>query len=263
MKKHNGITYLDTSGLSDTKLRKQAAEAITAALKKGGTYQVFFVISLESGRFHPEDVTTIKLVLESTSDIKHFSLILNKLSTTVLDRLLDENAKNLRTMVTELLVQINFNDNPPTVLLLEHKFNLFDKENKIIDWDELNEFVEKAPSITINSNCVGNIKDDPYSFKEALEALKCELDELRRDNERLRRLQEKTEANYKRLMHRDLEDKLEKGLLRHNTNKEETQPLQEEKSTKETTQEASKKENIPKVSKILVFYSLFNLLHFP
>ena len=134
---------MDTPGLSDIKLRKQAAEAITTALKQGGTYQVFFVISLESGRVRPEDVTTIKLVLESASDIKHFSLIINKLSTAVLDRLLDENAKNLRTMVTELLVQINCNDNPPTVLLLEHKFNLFDKENKIIDWDELNEFVKR------------------------------------------------------------------------------------------------------------------------
>ena len=123
MKEHNGIKYLDTPGLSDIKLRKQAAEAITTALKQGGTYQVFFVISLESGRVRPEDVTTIKLVLESASDIKHFSLIINKLSTAVLDRLLDENAKNLRTMVTELLVQINCNDNPPTVLLLEHKFN--------------------------------------------------------------------------------------------------------------------------------------------
>ena len=261
MKKHNGITYLDTPGLSDTKLRKQAAEAITTALKQGGTYQVFFVISLESGRVRPEDVTTIKLVLESASDIKHFSLIINKLSTAVLDRLLDENAKNLRTMVTELLVQINCNDNPPTVLLLEHNFKLFDKENKIIDWDELNEFVKKAPSITINSNCVGNIKDDPYSFHEALEALKCELNELRKDNERLRRLQKETEANYKRLMHRGLEDKLQQGLLRSNTNKEKTQPLQEEKSTKEATQEPSKKEK--KVSKKLVFYSLFNLLCFP
>lgn len=51
IKKHkDGITYLDTPGLADIKLRQQAAEAITKALKQDGTYQVFFVITLEAGR---------------------------------------------------------------------------------------------------------------------------------------------------------------------------------------------------------------------
>ena len=259
IKKHNGITYLDTPGLTDIKIRKEAAEAITKALKQGGTYQVFFVITLESGRVRPEDMTTIKLVLESASEIKHFSLIINKLSTTVLDRLLDNNAENLRIMVTEMLVQINCKDNPPTVLLLRHQFQWFDKENEFIDWDELNEFVAKAPSITLNSNLVKDLKGDPYSFQETLDALRCKLAELRKDNERLRRMQEETEANYKRLMHLDLENKIRQGLEQRNTsNKGKPQTLPGKESTKNPKKEVSK---VEVGKKLVFFFDSFSLLY--
>ena len=127
-------------------------------------------------------MTTIKLILESASDIKHFSLIINKLSAVAFDRLLAKNAENLRIVVTELLVQINCKDNPPTILLLQHKLKLFDLDNKFIDCDELNEFVAKAPSITLNSTSVKDLKGDPCSFEETLNALKTQLDELRKDN---------------------------------------------------------------------------------
>ena len=52
-KVHNGITYIDTPGLADIKLRQEAAKAITEALKKDGIYQIFFVITLQSGRLRP------------------------------------------------------------------------------------------------------------------------------------------------------------------------------------------------------------------
>lgn len=68
-KKHNGITFMDTPGLADIKLRKAAAQAITKALKKNGTYQIFFVVTLEAGRVRAQDLTTIRLVLENASDI--------------------------------------------------------------------------------------------------------------------------------------------------------------------------------------------------
>lgn len=79
-KTHDGVTYLDTPGLADVKLRQEAARAITTALRKSGTYQIFFVITLQAGRIRPEDMATIKLVLESCSDIKCYSIIINKLS---------------------------------------------------------------------------------------------------------------------------------------------------------------------------------------
>ena len=80
MKKYNGVTQLDTSGLADINLRQQAAKAITEALKQDGTYQIFFVTTLEAGCIRPEDMITIKLVMESASDIEYYSIIINKLS---------------------------------------------------------------------------------------------------------------------------------------------------------------------------------------
>merc|ERR1719502_462239 len=47
------ITYMDTPGLADVKLRKQAAEAITQALRMGGHFKIFFVVTLEAARLRP------------------------------------------------------------------------------------------------------------------------------------------------------------------------------------------------------------------
>ena len=255
---------MDTPGLSDIKLRKQAAEAITTALKQGGTYQVFFVITLEAGRVRPEDMTTIKLVLESATDIKHFSIIINKLSKKAFNGLLAENAEQLKTMITELVVLINSKDNPPTVLLLELQNNLFDEENKFIDWDELNEFVTKAPSITLKSTCVKELEGDPYSFQEALEALRTQIEELRKDNGRLKKMQKETETKYKTLVHRDLVANLEKRLSqRKKPNEDEPQPPQEEESREKTTEEVSKGGKKSEVGKKLLFHSLILLLCYP
>ena len=200
IKTHNGITYLDTPGLSDIQLREQAAKSITEALKKDGTYQVFFVITLEAGRVRPEDMTTIKLVLESASDIKHYSLIINKLSTVAFDRLVEDNAEQLKILVSELLEQINSKNDPPTILLLRHQFKLHDVENQFMNWDELNEFVTKSPSIYVKPACVTDLKGDPFSFQEAMDIFTCQIEELRSDNERMMKIQKETEEKYRKLM---------------------------------------------------------------
>ena len=209
IKKHkDGINYLDTPGLTDIKLRQQAADAITKALKQDETYQVFFVITLEAGIAQPEDMTTIRLVLESASDIKYYSLIINKLSTIAHDLLLEDNAEQLKILAAELLKQINCKSEPPTILLLMHQFKLSDENDQFMKLDELNEFVMKAPSINVKPACVQDIDGGPSSFQDTLDILNRQLDELRSDNERMRRIQKETEAKYLRLMHVELESKL-------------------------------------------------------
>ena len=198
--RHNGITYLDTPGLADVKIREKAAKEITRALKLGGVYQVFFVFTLESGRVRPEDVTTIKLVLESAPDIKRFSLIINKLSTIAYNRLLSNNAAQLKKLITELLVQINSKDNPPTILLLKSEKVLLDQDNRFARWNLLNEFVQKAPCISVRSAHVNDLKSDLNSFQKTLDTVNSQLEELRLDNLRLMKLQQETEENYKKLM---------------------------------------------------------------
>jgi len=90
----DGNNYMDTPGLSDLSLRKQAADAIAQALRSGGWYRLFFVVTLESGRFKPDDLTTIRLVLGASKDIKDYGLILNKVSKKVAKQLNDPSEMN-------------------------------------------------------------------------------------------------------------------------------------------------------------------------
>lgn len=89
-----GHIFHDTPGLSDVQLRKQAAEAITEALQKGGPFKIFFVVTLEAGRVRPADVTTMQLILKS-APIQNFGVIFNKLSISIMKKLDMVNAAGL------------------------------------------------------------------------------------------------------------------------------------------------------------------------
>lgn len=75
------ITYLDTPGLADSKIRSEAGEEIEKALKLNGQYRLFLVITLSSGRIRPEDINTINRVMDAIhAGGKCFNLIINKLT---------------------------------------------------------------------------------------------------------------------------------------------------------------------------------------
>lgn len=200
LKKHGGITYLDTPGLADVTLRETAAKAITEALKKNGTYQIFFVTTLESGRIRPEDMATIKLVLDSAPDIKDYSLIINKLSLVAYNKLIQEDWKQLKILVAEMTELIDCKENPPTIFLLKNQFKLHDVENEVIKWDELDEFAKEAPCTTVTANSVRDILDDPSFFKTIVEFLMESVKELRKDREKMARLLKEIEEKYQKLM---------------------------------------------------------------
>merc|ERR1712050_148484 len=85
-----GDVYMDTPGLSDIELRKQAAAAINKAMSMGGRFKLFFVITLDAGRVRPVDLTTMKLVLGACSDIpahNGYGIIINKLHKKVMKKL--------------------------------------------------------------------------------------------------------------------------------------------------------------------------------
>ena len=62
--------------------KKKAANAVTEALKQNGIYKIFFVITLEAGRFDPRDSSLISVVLEHAPDIRNYGLIINKVMQT-------------------------------------------------------------------------------------------------------------------------------------------------------------------------------------
>lgn len=197
-KKHNGITFMDTPGLADIKLRKAAAQAITKALKKNGTYQIFFVVTLEAGRVRAQDLTTIRLVLENATDITSYSLIVNKLTPRLYKELLGNEGKKLRQLVAELNFRGAQNVHPPEILLLLRKDQLDDADNAFAELEGLKSFVENAPCVKVIPNHVRNIPSDDY-FDKQLALMQNEIDRLRRNNEEMRIHLQQTEKRYREM----------------------------------------------------------------
>jgi len=63
------IRFADTPGLADMELKEQAAQSITEALAQGAASgrktKIIFVMTTEGGRLRPEDMYTIKVVMNS------------------------------------------------------------------------------------------------------------------------------------------------------------------------------------------------------
>ena len=93
-KNQNGH-FLDTPGLADEELRKEAAEAISQGLRMGGQFKILFFVTEQSGRIMQQDATTIQLVHEAAQEIKSdYGIIVNKCSKRVLKMLNQTEAKN-------------------------------------------------------------------------------------------------------------------------------------------------------------------------
>jgi len=93
VREHDGQKWMDTPGLSCLKHRKAAAAAINEALEQGGRFRMVFVMTLESGRVRPDDITTINLVIEACNaqvpqigDDK-YAILINKTSNNWLEQM--------------------------------------------------------------------------------------------------------------------------------------------------------------------------------
>jgi len=106
----DGVTIMDTPGLSDQEKRKEAAEAIEQALSKGGFFRVFFVITMEAGRIRPDDLATIQIVLDGVKNITSFGIIMNKVS----PRMIKSMTKNEETFQKWKLSIVKSLNNAPT-----------------------------------------------------------------------------------------------------------------------------------------------------
>ena len=170
------ITYLDTPGLADIKMRQTAAAAITKALKLNGKYQIFFVVTLSAGRLRPEDLTTIWLVLLSTRDITIINIIINKLSKEEQNSLKSISAllnSCLLAPLKEMGRNIQHN-----LLPLPHNLTLEDADDTIVEFPGLNNFVEKVKWIPVSSDNIRDIPGDEDSFKEQLDSLSKKINNL-------------------------------------------------------------------------------------
>ena len=163
----DGVIYMDTPGLCDLTMREQAAKAITEALRQEGQYRVFIVLTLEMGRLRPDDVSLIKLVLDSASDLTSYSLVLNQVNKAVKRKLTNEKLIYQKLLEGGILEK----HLPKGVHVVDKDNEIEGEENQFLGsaYDFL-EFVKNATSVEIYAKHVEDIRIETF-------------DELRRDFE--------------------------------------------------------------------------------
>ena len=168
-KEHKGIVYLDTPGLADIKMRQDVARAITEALRKKGEYQIFFVVTLSAGRFRPEDLTTIWLVVLNTQNITVVNIIINKLSKAEYQSLKKKDGMVESSLIAPLeMMGMRTKCN---VFLLLHDEKLADADDTYAQYPELDEFVKDASWVHVDPSFVDDIPGDEKSFEKLLDSL--------------------------------------------------------------------------------------------
>ena len=173
----NGVNYLDTPGLSDIERRKAAAKAITRSLKQNGIYLVYFVCNLDSGRLRPDDVTLLKLILESAKELTTYYFIVNRVSRAT-KRRLD------MAGVLDILVRggISREKLPKDVLVLERFDEIDDEPNTFIPYcTDLLDFVNASTGVQIHSTKVTQLRADEFEkMREELTARINEIEQQRK-----------------------------------------------------------------------------------
>lgn len=176
---HNGNYYFDTPGLADTKLREQAALEIESALKKDGRYHLFFVITLESGRVRPADVTTINTIMAAIKNKdKYFNVIINKV-TKAEKKVIANDPKEL----ANVYAAINSGDHKTdSIWYIDRDRDLEDGDTLFINiGSNLSDFIfNKSLAINIAKENVGKIEIDEFEqvkaqFEASLEILRNEI----------------------------------------------------------------------------------------
>lgn len=142
-------------------------------------------MTLESGRVKPDDVTTIKLVLDAITQIGHnqYSILINKISSTV-EGLLQ--LPEAREALAACLVPPSLRASTNLIFYVPMNSNLTDQANK---WEKLSpnllSCINNAPNITTTAENI-HVIQYPQQFEDILQKLQKEIEELRNDNEALK-----------------------------------------------------------------------------
>jgi GTP-binding protein EngB required for normal cell division len=127
----------DTPGLCDLKYREKAAKEIEKLFRAVDRLKLIFVITLESGRIRPADLTTMKLVLDAlgVEDLTNrFAIIVNKLSKRAIRELQNP---EYRAKLFECLNSGNPDIRRQTqfIQILEARAELDDADNILVEAD--------------------------------------------------------------------------------------------------------------------------------
>jgi len=204
MRTVKGVRYMDTPGLSDVAMRKKAAVAIKEAMRQGGEFQLFFVVTLQAGRISPEDKTTIKLVIDAVPDVKanNYSIIINKIPPKTLTKMKDRNGLGEKKVRTQLMHELP--RQTQHFYFNEYRRELDDVDNA--KWEihkDLASFIRSAPKAIVNPANVKDIKENEFEqIKEDLERQLTELRQNAKKQEEAMRASERRHSQAMREQHR-------------------------------------------------------------
>ena len=146
---------MDTPGLCDVKKMRQAAEAITKALRQEGIYKLFMVFTLDHGRLRSNDITLLKLVLESAKELTKYYLVINQVKKSMKDKL------DADGIIRDILLRGGVpNEQLPQDTIVVERNNEIDGEpdTYLVDAHELIEFVDSAIGVQVHSERVDALK---------------------------------------------------------------------------------------------------------
>ena len=210
-------------------MREIAAQEITEALKRNGNFKIIFVVTVEAGRVHPDDVTTINTVLESIKTKVYYGIIVNKVS----KRFITEVEKNKEDVFKILFTGFNSGlHRTDYIYYFERVGELDDQDNKIavlpntlkdyiyqevpfnlilqsdVKKIELNQFeyLKKAFETQLK-----NLKEDAklreQAFQETIQNLEKKRDEIQKQyHEQLERFQNEQKRLLEKLENERLEN---------------------------------------------------------
>jgi Leucine-rich repeat (LRR) protein len=164
--------YIDTPGLSDVNLRKQAAEEIEKALKENNNYKIIFVATLEAGRIKSDDLVTINTVCEAIKVPFEYGIIFNKVTNPVIKKI---NETGLESYLTPLHKQ------PLSTLIIKKDGDMHDADNEYLSSNSENRtkllsFISSLKANIILANHVKHI--DVGAYQKQVQEMEIKLKEL-------------------------------------------------------------------------------------
>eukprot|EP00918_Siedleckia_nematoides_P054835 GHVU01119760.1.p1 GENE.GHVU01119760.1~~GHVU01119760.1.p1 ORF type:complete len:485 (-),score=79.00 GHVU01119760.1:1679-3085(-) len=177
---HQGVQYVDTPGLADVDMRKQAAQEIERALKQNCSYRIVFVVKEDDGRVRAQDATTMKLVLDALPEDVPFGIVVNQISPEVYKILQSgkrdlavgvdtDNAMNMKAFLTCLMSGVG--RATKEVFFYPRMDVLEGKQDVVVEPAAgFRDFLDNLPSKVVNEKDVSYINTDDFAaIKEALE----------------------------------------------------------------------------------------------
>lgn len=171
---HEGVSYVDTPGLADMKMRNEAGIEIQKALKLGGSIKLVFVVTLESGRVRSQDVTAIRVVLSATGMRGlRYSVIINKLAGDVLGVM-----SNRGSEYDDVVGVLGISGYAPShVHLLPQRQELMEQANAFVDFgQEFRDFFVEARDAFIEPSMVMRL--DLREFDNLCDMCECMRDSI-------------------------------------------------------------------------------------